>query len=365
MFQQGDSLYAGSRFFVQLQMALLRKLFFGKRRRFSKRSISKPRNFQHCFHGEFDSAEGRFCGLPPQWSNLLDHEEQETSCPPSRLAQGGLGWQTPVVISGDKHLDQSSSKWIRNSYFSDDDDSGALSNCVRITSLPNVSLRSTHEPVNCRVAPPDAEVTMSQPMLDMEPSPQHEYVAPDPYGRRRDVWSPQSLHSSGYWSGRQHHMIHTDDINGYVSADNTGYISAGSISSRDNLDDTSNSRQPSISSPSYAASQPLHSSPMSHHHDMSRHSKRRTHRNSKRHRASQTYDEFRTSLMQLVNPADPRRLLTQMQKIGEGSTGVVYSAKLVSTGEMVAVKKMNLKRQQRRELLFNEVTFVFALGVGT
>ena len=69
--------------------------------------------------------------------------------------------------------------------------------------------------------------------------------------------------------------------------------------------------------------------------------------------------------MQLVNPADPRRLLTQMYKIGEGSTGVVYSAKLVSTGELVAVKKMNLKRQQRRELLFNEVTFLFALGVGT
>ena len=346
-------------------MALLRKLFFGRRRRCSKRSISKPRNFQHCFHGEYDSSEGRFCGLPPQWSNLLDHEEQDTSRSASRQAQGRMGWQTPVVISGEKHLDEPSSKWIRDSYFSDDEEPGALSNCVRITSLPNVSLRSTHEPVNCRVPPPDAEVTVSQPMLDIESNPQHEYVAPDPYGRRRDVWSPQSLHSSGYWSGRQHHTIHTDENNGYFSADNTGYVSAGSISSRDNMDDINYGRQPETSSPSYAASQPLHSSPMNHHHNMTRHSKRRTHRDSKRHRASQSYDEFRTSLMHLVNPVDPRRLLTQMHKIGEGSTGVVYSAKLVSTGEMVAVKKMNLKRQQRRELLFNEVTFLFTMAVGT
>lgn len=346
-------------------MALLRKIFFGRRRRFSKRSISKPRNFQHCFHGEYDTTEGRFCGLPPQWSNLLDHEEQEAPRSPGKQGQGGLGWQTPVVISGDKHLDQPSSKWIRNSYFSDDEDQGTLPNCARITSLPNVSLRSTHEPVHCRVPPPDAEITISQPLLDIESNPHHEYVAPDPYNRRRDVWSPQSLHSSGYWSGRQHHMIHTDDINGYISADNAGYISAGSISSRDNLDDVSYSRPPDISSPSYAASQPLHSSPPSHHHGIGRHSKRRNHRNSKRHRASQSDEEFRASLMQLVNPADPRRLLTQMHKIGEGSTGVVYSAKLVSTGEIVAVKKMNLKRQQRRELLFNEVTFLFAQGVGT
>jgi len=50
-------------------------------------------------------------------------------------------------------------------------------------------------------------------------------------------------------------------------------------------------------------------------------------------------------------------MLTELNKIGEGSTGIVYSAKMISTGEMVAVKKMNLRRQQRRELLFNEVYY--------
>jgi len=333
-------------------MSLFRKLFFGRRRRRSKRSISQPRNFQHCFHGEYDSTEGRFCGLPPQWSNLLDNEEQDVSRSTSRQTQRGLGWQTPVVISGDSHLDKSSSKWIRNSYFSDDDEPGALSNSVRITSLPNVSLRSTHEPVNCRAIPSDSEITMSQPLLDIEAGPHHEYVASDPYGRRRDVWSPQSVHSSGYWSARQHHTIHTDD--------NNGYASAGSISSRDHVDNAGYGRHPDTNSPSFTASQPLHSSTSTYHHDTNRHTKRASHRRSKRrHHATESYDEFRTSLMHLVNPADPRSLLTQMCKIGEGSTGVVYSAKLISTGKIVAVKKMNLKRQQRRELLFNEVIICF------
>ncbi|KAL1454968.1 hypothetical protein WDU94_009095 [Cyamophila willieti] len=42
-------------------------------------------------------------------------------------------------------------------------------------------------------------------------------------------------------------------------------------------------------------------------------------------------------------------------KIGEGSTGTVCIATDKTTGRKVAVKKMDLRKQQRRELLFNEV----------
>ena len=42
-------------------------------------------------------------------------------------------------------------------------------------------------------------------------------------------------------------------------------------------------------------------------------------------------------------------------KIGEGSTGVVCIAKDRRSSKQVAVKKMDLRKQQRRELLFNEV----------
>ena len=72
-------------------------------------------------------------------------------------------------------------------------------------------------------------------------------------------------------------------------------------------------------------------------------------------RRPMTTEQFRATLELLVNRIDPRKDLCELAKVGEGSTGVVYLAKRISTGKKVAVKKMNIRRQQRRELLFNEV----------
>lgn len=57
----------------------------------------------------------------------------------------------------------------------------------------------------------------------------------------------------------------------------------------------------------------------------------------------------------VVDPGDPRTYLDNFIKIGEGSTGIVCIATVKSSGKLVAVKKMDLRKQQRRELLFNEV----------
>jgi len=83
-----------------------------------------------------------------------------------------------------------------------------------------------------------------------------------------------------------------------------------------------------------------------------------TRRDVRRHHRSSSagnYDRFRATLELLVSPGDPRGKYTDFRKIGEGSTGLVYTAQDVVSGETVAIKKMNLWRQQRRELLFNEV----------
>lgn len=57
----------------------------------------------------------------------------------------------------------------------------------------------------------------------------------------------------------------------------------------------------------------------------------------------------------VVDPGDPRLGLESFVKIGEGSTGVVCIARERQSGRQVAVKMMDLRKQQRRELLFNEV----------
>ncbi|EFP08880.1 hypothetical protein CRE_18095, partial [Caenorhabditis remanei] len=67
---------------------------------------------------------------------------------------------------------------------------------------------------------------------------------------------------------------------------------------------------------------------------------------------------FRNALKFVVDSNDPRSDLTDYKQIGEGSTGVVDAAYKISTKQIVAVKRMNLKKQQRRELLFNEVSIL-------
>ncbi|KAI1304927.1 Serine/threonine-protein kinase PAK mbt [Halotydeus destructor] len=71
-----------------------------------------------------------------------------------------------------------------------------------------------------------------------------------------------------------------------------------------------------------------------------------------------SHEQFRAALQMVVSPGDPRENLENFMKIGEGSTGIVCIATEKNTGKQVAVKKMDLRKQQRRELLFNEVVIM-------
>ncbi len=68
-----------------------------------------------------------------------------------------------------------------------------------------------------------------------------------------------------------------------------------------------------------------------------------------------THQQFRAALQMVVDTGDPRLYLENFVKIGEGSTGVVCIAREKHSGRQVAVKMMDVRKQQRRELLFNEV----------
>ena len=69
-------------------------------------------------------------------------------------------------------------------------------------------------------------------------------------------------------------------------------------------------------------------------------------------------EQFRDTLQLVVNPRDPLEDLDGFFRIGVGSTGTVYTAHRLSNNQIVAVKKMNLFNQQRKELLFNEVSVI-------
>ncbi|KAM6408369.1 serine/threonine-protein kinase PAK 6 isoform 2-T2 [Rhynochetos jubatus] len=71
-----------------------------------------------------------------------------------------------------------------------------------------------------------------------------------------------------------------------------------------------------------------------------------------------THEQFKAALRMVVDQGDPRALLENYVKIGEGSTGIVCIAREKHSGRQVAVKMMDLRKQQRRELLFNEVVIM-------
>lgn len=66
-------------------------------------------------------------------------------------------------------------------------------------------------------------------------------------------------------------------------------------------------------------------------------------------------DEFVDRLKTVVNPDDPTKLYKNFVKIGQGASGGVYTATHVGTGQVVAVKQMNLEKQPKKELIINEI----------
>ena len=47
---------------------------FGKKKK--KPLISEPSNFEHRVHTGFDTNEGKYVGLPPQWASIVTAEEK-------------------------------------------------------------------------------------------------------------------------------------------------------------------------------------------------------------------------------------------------------------------------------------------------
>lgn len=66
-------------------------------------------------------------------------------------------------------------------------------------------------------------------------------------------------------------------------------------------------------------------------------------------------EEILEKLRTIVSVGDPNRKYTKMEKIGQGASGIVYTAIESSTGMEVAIKQMNLNQQPKKELIINEI----------
>jgi len=67
-------------------------------------------------------------------------------------------------------------------------------------------------------------------------------------------------------------------------------------------------------------------------------------------------DMFRDMISKYCSKENPSSRLREVKKLGQGSSGVVMLVHDAVTDSRLAVKKMNLHRQQKRDLLVNEVS---------
>lgn len=65
----------------------------------------------------------------------------------------------------------------------------------------------------------------------------------------------------------------------------------------------------------------------------------------------QIHDRLKT----IVSKGDPYKKYRLVEKIGQGASGVVYSGYELATGNLVAIKQMNLAKQPKKELIINEI----------
>ncbi|XP_076359294.1 serine/threonine-protein kinase PAK 4-like [Tachypleus tridentatus] len=402
---------------------------FGRKK---KPVISNPTNFQHRVHAGFDQGEGKFVGLPLQWTGLICSQRGR----PKPIADSSnitstemMNLKSDTIVRGD-----SSSK------FQSGPISVTRSNSLRKESLP------LHHPK--RTMPPpmhkhhEARETCVPsvggplPPHALYPShhhtsayhPQTEYHLPHPnkmpyqlnnnhMDPKHNLYDSNSSVSSGPIPQRQirsfnmDHQINYNQQRGYKNQAQPHVVKCPQRSSEELVkEDYRNSNQlPShvrysqqetslkpakLSQKKYIESEgvlrgthPNDVKPFQYiscfSNGTKKHLKERETLPSKvpsqvkvpsksnpetsqetmeqtqfNHQQRLSHKQFRAALQMVVSPGDPCELYYNFIKIGEGSTGVVYAAIDKATGQRVAVKRMDLKKQQRRELLFNEVVIM-------
>ncbi|GMT08872.1 hypothetical protein PFISCL1PPCAC_169 [Pristionchus fissidentatus] len=293
------------------------------RRRLKKSEIGTPTDFQHRIHAGFDPNTGQYSGLPKQWQAILGRPLPRAAFPPQHptgtLSSNGGTMPRPRAMVDPSCITPMQMATIKTVVRGDRFDPQTNNMAFALTSLSSgggggVSVARSN---SLRMLQPGQQQQLSLRLTD---SPSIVQQPVSPYGPLSPLISSSAR---GYPFNDPNYA--PLPLRKECSTPVTGSSTATSSSS-------------TVSSPA-------------HHHLMN---------GGAGGRGSQplSHEEFRHALSLLVDPSDPRADLEAFEQVGEGSTGVVMSAYQVSARRRVAVKKMNIRKQQRRELMFNEVAIM-------
>ncbi|RZC34540.1 serine/threonine-protein kinase PAK mbt [Asbolus verrucosus] len=334
---------------------------FSKKKK--KPQISPPTNFEHRVHTGFDKREGRYVGLPLQWASIVGNNQilKSTNRPlplvdPSEITPTEI-LDLKTIVRGDHRSDNRLSVQNKN-------------NGIVLPKTSNVarsnSLRSSSPP---RLRRDHRNNTNVPPAVPEEQILQYTSMRRDP-----SISKPQVRDSSPAERSLSNHEVPNPHLNGNIQENYLGYGRADQISPAGSMASAGPpaglSQLGTHSHSSHGSHQSLQQAGYPVRHDQNQNLKNGGQIShgapvaaaqtsaTKHHEQRLTHEQFRAALQMVVSSKDPRENLERFVKIGEGSTGTVCIAHDRNTGRQVAVKKMDLRKQQRRELLFNEVVIM-------
>lgn len=368
----------------------MKRSMFGRKKR---PEITSPYNFEHRVHTNFNREEGRYEGLPVQWTSIVSNRPRPTPFVDSsaitpvhfedRIVRGsqrsrGDGGKskrtdisrsnslreekpaqgTPMAPNLGKITENEHEQSLNNDRFETEKVEKAIkrasgssgsytvsSSAARITFQKTRSSKSVQN--QSKSSP---SITSSQDRSEKS-SVRHRTEV-------RHQMPPQSKSSGDLnkHSVTKRQLPNTDNLtSSFVMNQNANYQSRiklnGSAVSADGAAAVAqnNSNQNNVATPTSASA--LLTPP-------TQQQQQQPKKSSKSKEKAISHEEFKAALQQVVCAGDPTAHLRMIKKIGEGSTAHVYAAIEKQSKQMVAVKKMNLRKQQRRELLFNEVVIM-------
>uniref|UniRef100_F1KS32 non-specific serine/threonine protein kinase n=1 Tax=Ascaris suum TaxID=6253 RepID=F1KS32_ASCSU len=337
------------------------------RRRAKKIEISAPTNFVHRIHAGYDPSTGEYHGLPKQWQAIIGtpfsgrRGRPRPMVDPSCITPLEIA-EIKTIVRGDVPPHSISSVTQSGSV------SVAQSNAFR-TGLQSVASQPSVQ--QCvRIPESWTPITSPSPCPSATGSARYQHYHPNRppsyrFQRNNGLIVPSStvmpgcdpaLRLSSRWNPRQVTSFPVTDPSCALSStpglpprvsNQPPVVTHQAQSTPLNeaiatvpTTSTMSSSEAAAYRPSAGVAQPFPA----------------IRRDENRNRLS--HEEFRAALKMVVSAGDPRSDLTNFVQIGEGSTGVVMTANQVSRKRCVAVKRMDILKQQRRELLFNEVVIM-------
>ncbi|CAH2041383.1 unnamed protein product, partial [Iphiclides podalirius] len=342
---------------------------FSKKKK--KPLISPPSNFEHRVHTGFDKREGKYVGLPLQWASLVGNNQifKSTNRPlplvdPSEITPTEI-LDLKTIVRGEHRSASVASmtrppstnptvlttQTVQNGVVLPKTSNVARSNSLRSTSPPHIrrDLRNQANipPAVPEESPPVPPAPQQYPSLRREqsnfalkksiPESPVEWSQAAHDATVRPLSEPNDTQQTITYQNIQNANVpyqHNHPPQAQTIQHSMQGLNGNSVNMGDSYSMARHQHVVPTGAPSHL---PLAAS---------------------KHELRLTHEQFRAALRLVVSEGDPKTTLVGFNKIGEGSTGVVCSATDTRTRRRVAVKMMNLRKQQRRELLFNEVVIM-------